>query len=265
MCYRDAVNVGGYFTTAGSGFMGGAIAAAAGSFWGNGGARYRRSPDPQRAWVDTVPFGAWRRETFHRLGLFVEEWKVNEDCEFNARIRDAGGRILLDPEIRVTYHPRRSLRSLARQYFQYGKLKCRVIARHPRQLRARQAAPPAFVLTLLGIFVADAFTDTDPSLFFVASSGYLLTLACASAWAALRTGQPRYTLALPTVFATMHLSYGLGALVGAVGLLLESVGTRLRGRRASTRRARDDELQGLTLAVPCGLEDTDGGPEAGTP
>lgn len=261
----DAINVGGYFTTAGSGFMGGAIAAAAGSFLGNGGARYRRPPETECADVDTVPFGAWRRETFHRLGLFVEEWRVNEDCEFNARIRDAGGRILLDPQIRVTYHPRRSLRSLAKQYFLYGKLKCRVIARHPRQLRARQAAPPAFVLTLAGIFLADALTDIDPSPFIVASSGYVLTLVCASARAAFRTGQPRYTLALPTVFATMHLSYGLGALVGAACLLVESVGKRFRILRPSTRRAPDEELQGLTLAVPCGLEDTEGGPDGGTP
>ena len=84
----DALNVGGCISTAGSGFMGGAIAAAVGSFLGNGGARYRRPPAVEGAYVDTVQFGAWRRDTFRQLGLF-EEWRVNEDCEFNARILEA--------------------------------------------------------------------------------------------------------------------------------------------------------------------------------
>ena len=223
----DALNVGGYISTVGSGWMGGAIAAAVGSFWGNGGARYRRPPAIEAAYVDTVPFGAWRQETFYRLGLF-EEWRVNEDCEFNARILEAGGRILLHPGIKATYCSRRSLRSLAQQYFQYGRLKCRVIGRHPRQLRVRQLAPPAFVLMLLAVFLTERLTETATPLLLIASVGYLFTIGIASALAALRARQPGYSLALPIVLATLHLSYGTGALLGAAELLLECVFARKR-------------------------------------
>ena len=223
----DALNVGGCISTAGSGFMGGAIAAAVGSLLGNGGARYRRPPAVEGAYVDTVQFGAWRRDTFRQLGLF-EEWRVNEDCEFNARILEAGGRILLHPGIKATYFSRRSLRSLAQQYFRYGRLKCRVIARHPRQLRARQVAPPAFVLLLLAAPLTERLTATDTPLLLIGSVGYLVTIGIASVRAAFRARKPGYTLALPTVFATLHLSYGTGALLGVAELLLESAFAGLR-------------------------------------
>jgi hypothetical protein len=223
----DALNVGGCISTAGFGFMGGAIAAALGSFWGNGGARFRSRPADEAKYVDTVPLGAWRRETFDRLGSF-EEWRVNEDCEFNARILDAGGRILLDPHIKATYFSRRSLRSLALQYFQYGRLKCRVIARHPRQLRVRQVAPPALVLMPLAALLTERLTEAHTPLLLIASVGYLFTIGIASVLAAFRARRPSYTLALPNVFATLHLSYGTGALLGAAELLLESVFARKR-------------------------------------
>lgn len=223
----DVFNVGGVISTAGFGFMGGAIAVAVSSFWGNGGARYRWRPISEPVYVDTVPFGSWRQETLRRLGLF-EEWRVNEDCEFNARILEAGGRILLHPHIKATYFSRRSLRSLAQQYFQYGRLKCRVIARHPRQLRVRQVVPAAFVLTLLAALMTEMLTETHTPLFLIASVGYVFTTGIASVLAAFRAQRPCFTLALPAVFATLHLSYGTGALLGAAELLLESVFARKR-------------------------------------
>ncbi len=223
----DALNVGGCITTAGSGFMGGAIAAAVGSFWGNGGARYRWRCAAEPVFVDTVQFGAWRRTTFDRLGLF-EEWRADEDCEFNARILDAGGGVLLHPGIKATYFSRGSLRSLAQQYFHYGKLKCRVIARHPRQLRVRQVAPPALVLMLLAALMTERLMEAQTPVLFIASVGYLFTIAIASAFVAFRARQPRLSVALPAVFATLHLAYGIGVLLGVAELLVETLFARKR-------------------------------------
>ncbi|MGE5717736.1 MAG: hypothetical protein ACM369_13885, partial [Acidobacteriota bacterium] len=56
--------------------------------------------------------------------------------------------------------------------------------------------------------------------------GYLLTIGIGSVLAAFRARRPSYTLVLPNVFATLHLSYGSGALLGAAELLLESVFSR---------------------------------------
>jgi glycosyltransferase involved in cell wall biosynthesis len=218
---EDAFNVGGCISASGRDFVGKAVAIAIGSFWGNGGARYRSRPPSEPIFVDTVQFGAWRRETLARLGPFVEHWAANEDCEFNARILDAGGRILLDPAIRATYFPRHSLRALARQYFRYGKFKCGVIARHPRRLRARQIAPPLLVLTLLAPLPLALAGDDDLSfLLFAPSLGYFSAIVIASVQIALRSGHPLAACILPAVLATAHVSYGIGAWLGMAKMLI---------------------------------------------
>ncbi len=215
----DASNVGGCVSASGAGFVGRGIALAVASFWGNGGARYRNPPMSRPTYVDTVPFGAWKRETLSRLGPFIENWRVNEDCEFNARTLDAGGKILLHPAIRATYFPRASLRSLAKQYFWYGTLKASVIARHPKQLRARQLAPPLLVLTMLVSLAVATLGGMSTSLPLVAPLVYIFAIGIASLHIALRSGQVVYTPLLPAVLATLHLSYGVGVLAGMLQLL----------------------------------------------
>jgi len=241
---EDALNVGGCVSATGHSFVGKAIAMAIGSFWGNGGARYRSGPPSGPIDVDTVQFGAWRRETLARLGPFIEQWPVNEDCEFNARILDAGGRILLDPAIRATYFPRHSLRALARQYFRYGKLKCGVIARHPRRLRARQVAPPLLVLTLLASLPFALTGEDTASFLLLAPLTYVSAIGIASVHIALRSGHPLFALVLPTVLATLHLSYGIGAWMGMAKMLLtrRTGGARLPGT--------DDDASPFELRAP---------------
>ena len=225
----DALNVGGCVTASGLGVVGRSVALAIGSFWGNGGARYRCPPLPDPVYVDTVQFGAWRRDTLARMGPF-EEWTVNEDCEFNARIRDAGGRILLHPEIRAVYFPRSSLRALAKQYFRYGKGKCRVIARHPRQWRARQIVPLMLALSLVAP-IPIVLLGVDPLLLVSTPAAYACGVGLASVHLAIRSGDRAALRMLPAVLATLHLSYGFGMLLG-IGQLFRRR-PRLGGR---TRR-----------------------------
>ena len=49
-------------------------------------------------WVDTVPFGCYRRDVFDRIGMFDEELVRNQDDELNLRLINQGGRILLSPQ-----------------------------------------------------------------------------------------------------------------------------------------------------------------------
>ena len=52
-------------------------------------------------------------------------------------------------DVKSRYYSRSSLRSLWRQYLQYGYWKVRVMQKHPRQMRLRHFVPPAFVTALL--------------------------------------------------------------------------------------------------------------------
>ena len=101
------------------------IAIAASHPIGVGDARYRHTE--RAGYVDTVPFGAFRRDLIDRIGPFDETLLTNEDYEFNARIRNSGGRIWLDPSIRSKYFSRATLTSLVEQYWRYGYWKAKML------------------------------------------------------------------------------------------------------------------------------------------
>jgi len=146
---RQAENVGGVWEIQpqNESWIARSIAAAGAHPMAVGDAGYRIGS--QAGYVDTVPFGAFRRELIERIGLFDERLLTNEDYEFNTRIRQSGGRIWLDPQIRSVYFARGSLSDLAKQYWRYGYWKAQMLKRYPKTLRMRQALPPIFVLSLI--------------------------------------------------------------------------------------------------------------------
>ncbi len=205
-------NVGGVWEIrpGGEGWVAESIAVAASHPLGVGDALYRHATRP--AYVDTVPFGAFQRALIDRIGMFDESLLSNEDYEFNARVRRAGGRIYLDPAIRSVYFARSTLRALARQYWRYGYWKWRMLRRYPRTLRWRQALPPLFILSLLlGAMLSPWFA---PLRLLVALEVvlYASTLALVGAREAIRHRKSSLFLGLPLAIATMHLAWGSGFL-----------------------------------------------------
>jgi glycosyltransferase involved in cell wall biosynthesis len=71
-------------------------------------------------YVDTVPFGAFRREIFNSVGLFREDLVRHQDYELNARIRKAGERIYLSRAIFVTYYNVPTFSKFIRQGYTNG-------------------------------------------------------------------------------------------------------------------------------------------------
>jgi len=205
-------NVGGVWQIrpGGTGWIAESIAAAAAHPLGVGDALYRLNP--KAGAVDTVPFGAFRRELADQIGGFDETLLANEDYEFNARLRQTGGVVWLDPEIRSIYFARASLGELGRQYWRYGYWKWRMLRRHAGTIRWRQALPPLFVADLMLLVILSiwfAFARWVVSLEII---GYLLVLLAGGARAALRARKPFLLLGLPLSILTMHLSWGSGFL-----------------------------------------------------
>src|SRR6187551_2946948 len=102
-----------------------ALCAALTSPLGVGGAKYR-SADAE-GFVDTVFLGAFRRKVFETVGLWDPAAITNEDAELNQRILDTGGRIYLSRDIVVHYFPRTSFKTLAKQYYKYGRGRARTL------------------------------------------------------------------------------------------------------------------------------------------
>lgn len=193
------------------GWMAESIAQAAAHPLGVGDALYRFTT--RAGLVDTVPFGAFRRVTFEKIGQFDETLLTNEDYEFNARLRQSGGRVWLDPAIRSVYFARPDLPALARQYFRYGYWKRRMLRRYPGTLRWRQALPPAFVLSLIVLAALALGWNLARWVLLAEVLVYLMALAVGTAPAVLRARKdPRLLLGVPAAIATMHLSWGAGFL-----------------------------------------------------
>ncbi len=191
-----------------------AIAAAASHPLGAGDARYRISGEPGP--VDTVPFGAFRREWLERVGPFNEELLTNEDYEYNVRIRNAGGLIWFDPSIRSIYYARPDLRSLAHQYWRYGFWKVRMLRLYPHTLRWRQALPPIFVLSAVILTTLAFLFQLARLLLAVQLGAYLLVTSFAGLLESIRRKDMGLILGFPPAIWTMHFSWGTGFLWSAL-------------------------------------------------
>jgi succinoglycan biosynthesis protein ExoA len=207
----DAQNVGGRMDPVGVTPFGQAVALATTSPFGVGGARFHYST--QEEYVDTVYMGAWPRSVFERIGGFDEHFVRNQDDEFNYRLRKHGGKILLSPAIKSTYYNRGSWRSLARQYYQYGLYKVLVLKKHAAQMRPRQFGPPIFVLALILGALASIFLPLARIGFAALVLFYLLANLAASILTA-RRGRWSLLPLISLTFATLHIAYGAGFLLG---------------------------------------------------
>jgi glycosyltransferase involved in cell wall biosynthesis len=180
--------VGGSIAPVGDSYQGVAIALAMSSPIGVGNAFYRYSK-VQRL-VDTVQFGAYRRELNHR-------------------IVSTGGRILLAPEVHGFYVVRSSIPKLFKQYFDYGYWKTKVILKEIGAFRLRYQIPPIFILTLLISGLLGIFSPAMWSFFqgILALYGALVLLT--SVKISLNSGL-KFLPVLPFAFITLHFGFGLG-------------------------------------------------------
>ncbi len=213
-------NVGGSFITlpAAETHIARTIALALSHPFGVGNAYFRIGSKEPR-YVDTVPFGCYRKEVFEKIGLFDEELVRNQDDEFNLRIIRNGGKVLLAPEIVSYYYARDSLSKLFKMYFQYGYFKPLVAQKVGAVLTLRQIMPVLFVL---GVIASSALSLVFKSFMWVLLfilSFYLITSLSFSFRVALQKGA-RYFFTLPIAFATLHISYGAGYLKGIWDFLI---------------------------------------------
>jgi len=203
-----AENVGGIWEIqpGGTGWISRSIAVAAAHPLGVGDAHYRLGGRPR--YVDTVPFGSFRRDLIERIGYFDESLLTNEDYEFNVRVLSSGGKIWLDPDIRAVYFARSTLLELAKQYFRYGYWKGKMLRRYPGTLRWRQLLPPLFITSLILSGICSIFIPFFDQIFIGLIAVYLLALVLAGLQVTLKKGELSLIIGFPLAVGTMHLSWG---------------------------------------------------------
>jgi succinoglycan biosynthesis protein ExoA len=195
---------------------GGPLRRVAGAF----GLRGAPSTAPRRVESDTITYGAFRAEAFERAGLFDEALRRNQDDELNLRVRQAGGRVVLDPSVAVFYTPRGSLRAVFDQYFQYGFWKVAVMRKHRQAPGPRSLVPLAFVGSLALLAPAALRLPAARRALTGELGAYASFAFVAAAVATGRRGEswrllPRVVAAFPM----FHVGYGAGMLGGWLAAL----------------------------------------------
>lgn len=215
---KDAVNVGGRMFAQGDDSFTSAVAWAMTSPWGVGKAAFHVGGESGES--DTVYLGAFRRTALLEVGGYDEAMTRAQDWELNYRLRKNGGTIWFDPDLKVIYRPRNSIKALASQYFQYGQWRRRVMRMYPETIQSglRYLAPPLLVITLiLSLLLPQIGYFLDwPVLMWSAFAPmlYALTLAVICLGAVVRKQlEPKSYLILILILMTMHISWGTGFLV----------------------------------------------------
>ena len=212
-----ADNVGGIMGAQGTTPFQRAVATAMTSPLGVGSSSFHVGGKPGPA--ETVYLGVFQRSALERVGGYDPAFTRAQDWEMNFRIRSTGGLIWFNPNLYVTYHPRSSLRALAKQYFDYGSWRHELMRTHPETTKGSSAfryfAPPVALLgVLLGsaLFAFGVASDSTPALVAgLAPLGYLGLTLVSSISLAKRAKSG--TFWLPIVLATMQLSWGAGFLL----------------------------------------------------
>jgi GT2 family glycosyltransferase len=184
-------------------------------------------------YVDTVPFGAYRRDVFDRIGLFREDLVRHQDYEFNARLVHAGGKIFLSSKIYTTYYNVPTFTGFIRQAYLNGIWCARAWIRYPASFCPRHAAPLAFFCWVL--LSALLCTTLKPILWVTIVS--LILYMAASLVAGLQTAKSHgwhYVFVVPPLIFSYHFIYGASTVAGFLAVFLNKVRLSEGGRSFRT-------------------------------
>ncbi len=209
----NADNVGGIMDAQGTTDFERAVARAMTSKFGVGNAPFHIGGEAGEAL--TVYLGVFQKKVFKKIGLFNEDFVRAQDWELNYRIRANGGKIWFTPKLKVTYRPRANLAALAKQYFQYGQGRRRIVNNYKQSLSLRYLTPP---LTVIGLLIGIIFAligwiwqieilQLGAIAPLVYSVAVLLFSGLGSRGLTLKS-----MLYLPAVFICMHICWGVGFL-----------------------------------------------------
>jgi len=203
--------VGGPIRTIGESFIGKIISFVLSSPFGVGGAKFRYSQ--KEGYVDTVAYGAYKKNVFNKIGLFDERLVRNHDIEFNTRLIKSGGKIFMTPEIKSYYYCPKTLNKFSKQAFSNGLWNIYTSKLIPGSLHLRHFIPLCFVLGLLGSILISLIHPLGKWLFGIIICLYLISDLFFSFKISFKSGL-KYFLFIPFFFPILHFSYGLGSFWG---------------------------------------------------
>ncbi len=204
-----------------------AIAAGLASRFGSGNSHVKTGVQ-EPIWADTAAFGCYRRELFDQIGMFDERLLGSSDLDLNRRLRVAGGRILLVPEVVVRYFADATWPAFWRHNFADGFWVTYVLKFGSKAWSWRHWIPFAFVASLVCTLALSFIWHSFIWIFLAILGSYVIANIGVSAKMAIGERKGKLMFLLPGIFAGRHFAFGAGTSFGLVLLLLP--GARWRGR-----------------------------------
>lgn len=165
-------------------------------------------------YVKSMFHPAYRREVFEKAGSFNPKLLRTEDNDMNQRIREAGYRFYCDPDIVSYQYARGDLKGMLRQKYGNGYWIGKTMGVNPKCFSLFHFVPLCFVL---GILLTTVLALLGYPLLCELMWGAYGLLVCVMSLAELCKKPWNPTkLALPVLFLLLHVSYGVGTLVGLV-------------------------------------------------
>lgn len=206
-----ADNVGGPMIARGKTKVQKVIAAAYHSKFALGGGKFH--DEHYEGYADTVYLGAFKKETLEKLNMYDECLPRSEDDDLNFRLIESGGKIFVTPKIKSVYYPRSSYKELFKQYYEYGLFKVAVIKKHRKPARISHLVPVSFVLFMILFGLLSFFSKPAMCIFWsIMTLYFILNIYYSFKNKYLSSFSDK--LRLVFVHFILHISYGLGFLVG---------------------------------------------------
>jgi glycosyltransferase involved in cell wall biosynthesis len=204
-----ADQLGGIMDAQGKSSFQKAVAWAYKSRFGIGGASYHVGGVAGEA--ESAYLGIFKKSALTRVNGYDEGIIRGEDWDLAQRIKKTGGLVWFSPELRVTYWPRGRFSNLVKQFYSTGIWRGDLTRRNIRGASTRYFAPPVLVLGLLLGLVLLALSNIVGILPWAAYFAGILALAVTASGLSFKS-----RVALMIALPTMHLSWGLGFIKGAI-------------------------------------------------
>ncbi len=167
--------------------------------------------------VDIVPFGIYRKNIFESVGFYNERLKRNQDMELSKRLIEKGNKIFLIPSAKCNYFARETYKALALNNFGNGLwIPLTVfITRKFSSLSLRHFIPMIFLLSLTLPLI---LMIIKPIIGLIALLSFAIYSILLSIISFKLTDQSTSFFNILIAFLVLHISYGLGSLVGITKL-----------------------------------------------
>jgi len=199
-------------------YIGNSICIALSSPFGVGNSFFRIGSDKKK-FVDTVPFGCYKKSTLFNVNCYDEKIYRSEDIFLNYKIIKNGGKILFLPEVKIYYKTRSRIFEFIKHNFDNGKwsiLPIFISKEFPFSIR--HLIPLIFSIYVLSVAIVSYYSLVIILVFplFV----YIFLNILFSFYESIKNSSPMQIMFLPIIYFTLHFSYGIGSVFALIKSLL---------------------------------------------